>query len=156
MDFKEVNVQEYVEHLFKQGKKSVKFFKSTPVYATKATTGQIVETFVKNKETGELIKETEKVAKSGEWFIVNKGKEAYLISSQTFHKFYGVSEEEGQRIPIKTPRTLIQIDENISFVAPWGEKMKIQSGGWLNIDDLSNIYGINPIEFEETHSPYDE
>lgn len=33
----------------------------------------------------------------------------------------------------------------------WGGEMKIEAGGWLNITNPSDIYGISKRDFEDTY-----
>ena len=137
-----------------KGKKVELFIKATPVQARKAVAGEKIVTYVKDKNTGKLIEETTVTATENMWVIKNKGGEIYTNSDENFHKLYGDSNKEGERLPISKPRKCVKVTENISFTAPWGEKMYIQAGGMLNVDDEDNIYGINPEEFKETHIPF--
>lgn len=151
MDFKKVNVREYIEELLSLGVKPELYVKATPVKARKARMGEEVVTMVKDQKDDTKLVETINVAERGDWVVTDKGGESYIVRKEDFHRIYGPSEEEGTRLPMAKPRKLIEIEENIEFDAPWGEKMKIQSGGFLNIDDMNGIYGINPDEFKQTH-----
>ena len=151
MGYKKVNAREYVEELLELGVEPELYIKATPVTARKARLGEEVVTMVESQtEKGKMV-ETVNVAERGDWIVTNKGGESYIVSNDEFHRLYGPSEEEGQRFPVSKPRKLIKIEEDIEFPAPWGGEMKIQSGGYLNIDDMDGIYGINPAEFEQTH-----
>lgn len=156
MDFRQIDPKLYVEYLIQNGINPSLFVKATPVNARKAEAGEVIQTYVKNKETGELIPEVEYVAKEGDWVIQNKGGEIYHNSDEEFHRIYGESSEEGIRIPLAKPRTLIQVPEDVCFPDPWdGSSMfYLQAGGMLNIDNMDCIYGINPQEFNETHVAY--
>lgn len=158
MEFKYIdNLKEYVNNLFIQGKKAKLFIKKATVMARPAVIGEEVITYIKDKETKQLIEETRQVIKDENVVVVtNPGGEIYAIHKETFEKNYFKGENEGEYIAKATPRKLIQINENISFEAPWGGKMEIQAGGWLNLDNMDKIYGINPEEFYETHMPYTE
>ena len=152
MEFKKVDPKEYI-----QGKAVELFIKATPVKARKAFEGEAVVAMVKDKETGALMPEHDPhIAVEGDWVVKNKGGEIYLVSNEEFHRIYGPSEKEGERIPEAKPRKCVRVAENICFEAPWGGEMRIQEGGYLNIDNMDGIYGINPEEFKETHMPAPE
>lgn len=57
----------------------------------------------------------------------------------------------GLYIPKGGQQKFLEINEDIEFKAPWGEKQTIFSGGYLNITDPKDIYGINEEEFKETY-----
>lgn len=46
----------------------------------------------------------------------------------------------------------MQIDDDISFIAPWGEMMNIAAGGYIVLSECENIYGIQGKEFAELYS----
>ena len=50
----------------------------------------------------------------------------------------------------------MQINEDISFMAPWGEEQVIKAGSFLNVTDYDDIYGIAREEFIKTYSFVDE
>ena len=154
MQFTKVDPKEYVQRLMENGQKAKKFVKATPVMARKAKAGEVVVSMAIDKNSNRLVEETRNVAQEGDWVIKNKLGEVYINTNETFHRLYGASELEGKRMPIATPRTCIQIQDNISFMASWGEQQNIMKGGWLNIDNMDKIYGINPEEFAQTHVPY--
>lgn len=152
--FKKVDdMKAYVEALIESGVKPKQYVKAVPVMATRAIAGEEVQTFVKDAENGGKLLETVNTAIEGDWIVANPDGEQYIIHDEKFHSIYGPSNEEGQRLPLAKPRTLIQISEDITFAAPWGGDMNIQAGGQLNIDNMDGIYGINPEEFASTHSP---
>jgi hypothetical protein len=51
------------------------------------------------------------------------------------------------------PMNAVQIDEPISFTAPWGEKMNIDKGGYILQDpnNPNDIYGISGKDFDLTY-----
>ena len=144
----------YLKYLLKHGEKVEYFVKAIPVTARKAVEGEQIVTTVKDKDANTFT-ETVNVAQKGDWIVTNVGGESYIVTNQNFHKLYGEDEKEGTRIPISTPRKLIKIQHNVSFEAPWGETMNIKKGGYLNLDNLNGIYGINPEEFKQTHVAYE-
>lgn len=154
------NVCEYVEDLFREGKTAEQFVKKALVTARPAMAGEEIITLVKDKETKQLREETRQTVKNdGELMVVtNPGGEVYAPTVKEFNERYIPTEKDGEYLTKATPRRLIQIDEEITFDAPWGGDMTIQAGGWLNIDGLAkgDVYGINPEEMAETHIQYNE
>lgn len=151
--FKKIDdIKSYVEQLIEGGQKPKLYVKATPIMATRAVAGEEVLTYVKAEDGGQLL-ETTNTAIEGDWIVANPDGEQYIVHDAKFHEIYGPSNEEGKRLPLAKPRTLIQISEDITFPAPWGGEMNIQAGGQLNIDNMDGIYGINPEEFATTHSP---
>lgn len=154
------NVCDYVYDLFREGKTSQKFVKKSLVMARPAVVGEEIVTLIKDKETKQLREETRQIATAENplMIVTNPGGEVYAPTVEEFEERYVATEKEGEYLAKATPRNLIQIDEEITFEAPWGGDMTIQAGGWLNVDGLAkgDVYGINPEEFNETHIPYNE
>lgn len=154
------NVCEYVDELFREGKMAETFTKKALVTARPAVVGEEIITLIKDKETKQLREETRQIATAENPLMVvtNPGGEVYAPTVEEFNSRYVATENEGEYLADPKPRRLIQIDEEITFEAPWGGDMTIQAGGWLNIDGLAkgDVYGINPEEFNQTHIPYNE
>ena len=158
MEFKHIeNIKDYVNNLFLQGKIAKYFIKKAVVNVRPAIVGEEVITYIKDKNTNALIEETRQIVKEENLVIItNPGGENYLVKKDIVENNYVKGDKEGDYIAKAKPRKVIEIDENISFTAPWGETMNLQAGAWLNIDNMDKIYGINPEEFYETHIPYIE
>ena len=155
--FKTVNIVNYVYELIKNGAKVKTFIKKAVVNVRPAIVGEEVITYIKDKNTNALIEETRQIVKEENMVIItNPGGENYLVKKDIVENNYVKGEKEGEYIAKAKPRKVIEIDENISFTAPWGETMNLQAGAWLNIDNMDKIYGINPEEFYETHIPFVE
>ena len=158
MEFKRVDdMKKYILQLIANGNDPQLFIKKATVMIRHAEVGEEVVTYVKDKETKQLVEETRQTVKDDNCYVVtNPGGEVYVVSKEEIDKRYIKGEKDGEFIAKATPRRLVQIHENISFDAPWGGTMDIQAGGWLNIDDMNGVYGINPEEFNETHLAYTE
>ena len=88
------------------------------------------------------------------WVVTNPTGEQYIVKDAVFRKKYEKIEgtQDGYR-PAWYPITAVQIDESISFVAPWGEIMNIAAGGYIVFDETyDDIYGIQQAEFNETYN----
>ena len=83
-----------------------------------------------------------------------------IIPRETFDRKYinadRVSGEEQLFRPAGAVQEFIQIDEDITFTAPWGEAQYLQAGSFLNITDPEDIYGIAYEEFMQTYSRTNE
>ncbi len=53
--------------------------------------------------------------------------------------------------PKRVCQKVIQIPDDISFRAPWGNIQTIRAGGYLNVTDPDAIYGIAKEKFRETY-----
>ena len=155
-DFKKIeNIRDYVEGVFWEGKKAQYFVKKAFVEVREAKVGEEVVTYVMGRNYIP-VEETRQVVEEKDQFVVkNPNGEVYVVSGKELTSRYElVDAEKGIWNAIAKPRRLIQIEEDITFPAPWGGDMNIQKDGWLNIDDMNGIYGINPAEFNQTHIPF--
>jgi len=78
---------------------------------------------------------------------------SWKVSRETFEKKYDTANpiKEGVYKPASGVQLFIQINDDISFDAPWGERQNIRTHGYLNITDLNDLYGIAEEEFKETY-----
>lgn len=131
--------------------------KFAKVNAVKGRAGQEVVTVMANG-----LEETRNVVKADEfgnpgWIITNPSGEQYIVPDKKFKQRYDLAKGYNNIYPsIYSPIDAIQINEDISFVAPWGETMNIEKGGYLVINSKDDIYGIQEKEFYETYMPLEE
>lgn len=96
--------------------------------------------------------ETKNVApEGGSMKVTNPAGEQYLISPAKFQARYTLT-ENGDYAPKSDPVPVLRLNEGVSFTAPWGEEMRIKAGGVLVNGSGSDIYGIQPEEFEATYT----
>lgn len=96
--------------------------------------------------------ETENLAPvGGAMKVTNPSGEAYLVDLGTFAERY-VQTDDGDYAPVSAPILVRILQEDISFTAPWGEKMHIKAGGALVETACGGPYGIQPAEFTETYT----
>jgi hypothetical protein len=120
--------------------------KTALVQAEVVPTGTQVTTRMKNG-----LVETHNVAKGDNTMLVtNPDGEQYLVGSEKFSKRYDARGDlySPKSSPVKT----IQVREDVSFTAPWGEEMKIARGGVLVNAGENDIYGIQREEFANTYT----
>ena len=143
------NIFTYVKNLIKSGKKPETYIKIVKIKARPAREGEEVIT----KMADNHVETKCKVKDNCHMVITNPNGEEYVVSCADFAERYEKSEENGIYIPKPLPQLMLKIDEDIQFLAPWGEVMDIRAGGVLNITkiDKGYIYGIQPLEFKQTY-----
>lgn len=75
------------------------------------------------------------------------------MDKETLDKKYNTAEitEDGFVKPNGGPQHFIQVDKDVIIHASWGEDQNIPAGGYLNITDENNIYGIEKDLFDKTY-----
>lgn len=158
-DFKKINAAEYVEYLKNIGAPFDRFYKFAKVLARQGVEGEEIKTIMANglEETVNSVKVD---AESGQpdWVIKNPGGEEYIITDKNFKKRYEITgEENSEEFSVYSSKraeiTAVQIKENVSFTAPWGSEMNIAAGGYLVVNNPTDIYGIQYEEFLQTYKP---
>ena len=119
--------------------------KIAKVTAIQVKESTVVETIMKDGH-----KETINVATPGDYIVTNPSGEKYVIKEKNFSERYKHIENDTYQ-SLGRPTNACRVDNNISFVAPWGEKMYIKEGGYLIINKPDDIYGIQEEEFNETY-----
>lgn len=165
MEFKKVDVNEYVKKGLEEGilvpKIAVKFAK---IIARQGIVGQKVESFTENGlsekvSTVELDEVTNqpgwiatKVDLEGNIIIDEFGhKNQWIISDSEFIKKYEIDLENPTLFkPKGGPQVFVEIQDSIVFNQR-GSEMNVEKGGFLNITNIDNIYGISKRDFEDTY-----
>lgn len=156
--FVEINdIKSYAQKLVETSKPK-RYAKFATINAVQGKVGEKIATVMKNglEETVNSVSIDEKTNQP-DWVITNPSGEKYLIKDSTFKKKYEPLDIDSN---VYKPKggvcVFVQVNENISFVAPWGEKMNIAKGGYLNITNADDIYGIQQDEFNETYAECDK
>ena len=146
------NIYEFVQNKLKSGIKTEKYVKVVKIKARPAVIGEEIIT----KMSDNFVESKYVVKTPGCMVVTNPNGEEYVVSAQSFSERYTKTEEEGIYMPKPLPQEMLILDEDVEFVAPWNEIMKIRKGGALNITkkDEGYIYGIQPREFKETYARY--
>lgn len=155
MNFRKIeNIKEYLA----EGLKSKRFQAETYQKSGEITArvGKIGEEIVTVMTNGlQETKNTVMVDENGRrgWVVTNSTGEQYIVSDSVFKKKYErIAGTENRYKPIWNPITAAQIDENICFVAPWGETQNLIAGGYLVFNkEYDDVYGIQQEEFNETY-----
>lgn len=158
MEFKKIkDIREYAFQSYIGGAKMGQYAKFARIQARQGVLGEVLETKMANGlvETTNKVQLDEKTNEP-DWIVTNPSGEQYLLKDSTFKKKYEVLDEFNSIYkPKGGVQIFIQIPDNISFTAPWGEEMNIEKGGYLNITDKNDIYGVQEKEFKETYAECD-
>ena len=98
-----------------------------------------------------------KVDENGNIVIDNNGHvNQWIIEDSTFKKKYEVDPENPNLCRPKGGKQIfVQITDNI-ILNQWGSDMKIAAGGYINITNPDDMYGISQRDFEDTYKFTDE
>ena len=173
-DYKKVEVASYVKNGIENGdmipRTAVKFAR---IMARQGSVGETVISWsvdangneIKEKEAQvELDKDTNepgwiatKTDADGNIVVDNNGHENnWIIVDSTFKKKYEIDPENpGIFKPKGGPQIFVQIKENI-ILNQWGSDMKIAAGGYINITNPDDMYGISERDFTDTYVFSDE
>ena len=161
------SIQQYIESL----KESAFVFKAEKkgcVFARIGNEGEKIVTYVSSGdiETINTIKKdidgnlgivAIRADQNGKKITDTKGHEnVYIIERTVFNERYAEPEKLSCKESFFKPKgyiqSFIQINEDICFDASWGEKQYLHKGGFLNVTELNDIYGIEYKEFIESYS----
>lgn len=59
---------------------------------------------------------------------------------------------EGIFKPKGGPQLFMQIQDNISIIASWGEEQNLEAGAFMNVTNPNDLYGIAYNEFQQTYA----
>ena len=95
----------------------------------------------------------EDIKVNGEVVVDEHGHEnswIYQKSQAEFEVAYPTQLREGVYLPAATPRILLPLVMDV-LIPQWGTLESVAAGGWLNITNLDDIYGVSARDIEETH-----
>lgn len=146
-------MREMVENAIANGASVKPYAKFARIQAVQATGGEAVETIL-----ADGTKETSNTANAGDWIVTNPGGEKYIVDGIKFGKKYEACPElgEGWFKPKGGVQKFLELKEDTSFICSWGEEQFIAAGGFVNVSDLADIYGIARKEFFDTYQEVDE
>ena len=168
-EFKRVNIQEYVKEGLESGK-LVPFQakKTAPTHLVPGTLGEKVVSWVENEDGSERVERegiVERDAETGQpgWIATkvdsngnpvidrNGHTNQWIIKDSVFRRTYEPSKLGDNLYQKKDVQTLVQIPDNIEFENKYGEVMNVAAGGYINITDVSRMYGVSERDFNDTH-----
>ncbi len=75
----------------------------------------------------------------------------WIIEDSVFRKKYEIDPKNPTLFkPKGGPQIFVQINDNI-ILNQWGEDMKIAAGGYINITNINDMYGISERDFNDTY-----
>lgn len=149
--FKKVdNIAEYVKEGIISGRLTVdEVAKFARIRARQGNVGEVVDTILDN--TTNIVRLDEKTGEPG-WIVTNPGGEEYIVDDSAFKKKYEIDPDNpSQYKPKGGPVLSTPLNENIEFVAPWGENMQVPAGGSLILNGPTDIYGVHPEAMKATY-----
>lgn len=155
VEFKKIeNIKEYLIERLKNGKFQPKIYqKSGEITARIGKIGEEIVTVMANglHETKNAVTVDENGCPG--WVVTNSTGEQYIVSDSIFRsKYEKIAGTENGFRPIWNPITAVQIDENICFLASWGEIQNLVVGGYLIFNkEYDDIYGVQQDEFNKTY-----
>lgn len=158
--FEKVDSAAYAELLKDKGANEVTAVKSGNVLAREGKPGEVIQVWTKdgNLETTETVKAGQMIVtragEDGKPVIDGNGHDnSWVMAKDKFEKKYDVENRnaDGTYKPAGSPQTFIEVDKDVEFSAPWGEVQRIRKGGYLNITNPKDVYGIAKDEFSETY-----
>ena len=163
--FSQVDPNAYADRLIGDGVKPFQARKKGAVFARKAVPGETVEVYTEDglleavETASEGMMVLMRAAENGSIYLNPSGlANKWLVSREVFESKYDTENirMDGFVRPRGGLQTFIQCDRNISLLVPWGEngaliEQKVLCGGYLNITDRTDIYGIAAEEFEATY-----
>lgn len=167
--YREVKVEEYVKELLERGSQPIQAEKAGRIYARDGVIGEEVITWsedengnaiVERKDTVKLDPETGKpghvVTKLGEDGLPivdhNNHTNTWIIGDKKFTERYQPDTSMGDNIYMSSAgiQTFIKIEDDI-VMEQWGKQYQIAAGGYINITDLNDMYGISARDFADTY-----
>ena len=102
-----------------------------------------------------------KAGEDGKPIVDEHGHEnTWQVAEATFRKKYEVPGgpiQDGMLAkPAGGPQKFMRVDEDIAVMVPWGEggapvPLAVEAGGWLNVTDRNDIYGVSARDFSDTY-----
>lgn len=169
MDYKKVDIANYVSEGLKNGTLiPIQAEKFARIIAKQGNVGDEIISW-STDENGNEVKEkinqvkldettnkpgwiATKVDENGELIVDNNGHiNSWIIDDSTFKKKYEIDEENPDLFKPKGGiQTFVQIKENI-ILNQWGSDMQIAKGGYINITNPDDLYGISERDFLDTY-----
>ncbi len=170
-EYKKVDVQEYVSSLVQSGRAKLFYaVKYGMISVRPGVEGEEIVTWSVD-EKGNPIKEKVGTVKiesdthKPQWVVTklddegnpiidkNGNKNEWIVNYETLGRKYEVDSENPSLMrPKGSPQLFIQIEDNITLTQ-WGSEMNIAKGGYINITNPNDMYGISKRDFDDTYRP---
>lgn len=161
-EFIKVRVQDYVKKLLENGEQPFEAVKFARIIARQGTVGEEVTTYSQGGivEKVASVELDEKTQQPG-WVVTKADEEGnaivdefghtntWIISDSTFTKKYEQAAGAVYK-PKGGVQVFIRIANNITLTQ-WGSEMNIAEGGYINITNVDDMYGISERDFTDTY-----
>ena len=173
-EYTKVDVQEYVSTLVQSGRAKIFYAqKYGKVSAREGKEGEAIISWSVDNEGNPIQekKDTIKIEKDTgkpQWIVTklddegnpvidkNGNKNEWIVNYETLGRKYEVDSENPSLMkPKGSPQLFIQIEDNITLTQ-WGSEMNIAKGGYINITNPNDMYGISKRDFDDTYRPIEE
>lgn len=146
-------MKNFVENAIANGAVISNFAKFARIQAKEAAGGEEIITVL-----ADGTKETTNIANAGDWIVTNPGGEQYIVPGAKFPKKYEPCTDlgEGWFKPTGGVQKFLELVQDTQFICSWDEEQFISAGGFVNVTDLGDIYGIAKEEFYATYKTCDE
>lgn len=146
-------MKNFVENAITNGAFVGTFAKFARIQAKEAAGGEEIITIL-----ADGTKETENIANAGDWIVTNPGGEQYIVPGAKFPKKYEPCPElgDGWFKPTGGVQKFLELAQDMQFICSWNEEQFIAAGGFVNVTDLDDIYGIAKDELFVTYKACDK
>lgn len=167
-EFRKVDAKEYIKELKEKDVAELEAAKFARIIARQGVVGEKVTTYVDTGlvETVNSVKsEIDENGNEKPGYIITMANEqgepiidkfghtnTYIIPASTFEKKYETTDIEGVFKPKGGPQLFMQIQDNISIMASWGEEQNLEAGAFINVTNPEDLYGIAYSEFQQTYA----
>jgi len=168
-EFKKVNVYEYVKKGLESGTLvPIEAEKFARIIARQGIVGEEVISWSVDAE-GKEVKEKvdtvklDKETKQPGWIATKLDENGYpikdknghlnqwIIADSIFKEKYEIDPSYAYLFkPVGGPQIFVQFPDNI-ILEQWGSEMQIAAGGYINITNVNDMYGISARDFEDTY-----
>jgi len=173
-EFKKVDVVFYVKEGLENGTMKPRLAqKFARIIARKGTVGETVISWSVDKDGNEIQEKVAQVTvdpetKEAGWVVTkvdengtpvvdnNAHTNEWIIEDSKFKDKYELDPENNNLYKPKGGlQTFVQITDNI-ILNQWGSDMQIAAGGYINISNVNDMYGISERDFNDTYKFVDE
>ena len=164
--YKKIDVVKYVEEGLENGElKAFKAEKFARIAAVQGTVGQHVVTWSEDKngnaiiekeadvsvdENGNIDVVVTKLDENGNIVLDKHGHtNTWIIKHKTFIEKYELDYGMVYK-PAGKPQDFVELHEDVT-IHQWGDDYNISEGGYINITNKNDMYGISKRDFESTY-----
>ncbi len=165
-EYIKINVKDYVGKLLNKNSDTIDAVKKARVIARKGKVNEKIISWSQDSEGNEIVEKVAIVDNDSSYILTKADSEGnpivdknghtneWVVSSEVFEKKYEVDYNDVFK-PKGGIQKFIRIQDNI-ILEQWGSEMKIAVGGYINITDENDMYGISERDFNDTYKTLEE